>query len=62
VNASLDLIVDARDFPLENITVRLLARVADLLVAVRARIDIRLLRTNSASRHNSVRIGVRQLP
>jgi hypothetical protein len=62
VNAALDLIVDTRDFPLEDITVRLLARVADLLVAVRARIDVGFLRADGAPRHDRVCIGVRQLP
>ena len=62
VDAALDLVVDARYFPLQDITVRLLARVADLLVAVRARIDVRLLRADGAPRHDGVRIRIRQLP
>ena len=43
VNAALDLVVDARDLALEYITVRILARVADFLVAVRAGVDVGFL-------------------
>lgn len=38
----LDLVVDPGDFPLEYVAVSLLALLADLLVAVGARVDVSL--------------------
>jgi hypothetical protein len=60
VNAALDLVVDAGYLSLENITVRVLARVADLLVAVGAGVHVRLLRAHVAAGHDRVRVRVRQ--
>ena len=60
MNAALDLIVDAGYLALEDITVRVLAGVADLLVAVRAGVHVRLLGAHVAPRHDRVRVRVWQ--
>ena len=61
VPAPLDLVVDARDLALEDVTVRLLAVAAYLFIAVGARVHVRLLRADVAPRHDGVRVRVRQL-
>ncbi len=49
MNAPLDLVIDAGYLALQNITVGILARVADLLVAVGAGVHVGLLRAHVAA-------------
>ena len=46
MHAALDLVVDARDLALQDITVRVAARVAALFITVGAWVDVGFLRAH----------------
>ena len=58
---SLDLAVESGDFQLENVAMRLFTLLTDLLVAVGAGVDVRLLRAHVAAGHDGVGVRVGQL-
>ena len=61
VESTFDLVVETGNFSFENITVSLFAVVTDLLVAVGAGVDVGFLGADVATRHDGVRVGIRQL-